>query len=283
MKIVVVGATGYIGSRLLAAGRIRGDVLGTSSRKGGTMAHLDLGTPGSFDYSEIFPGDAVFLAAAISSPDVCALQRDLAWAVNVSGTSEVIERVIARGARVVLFSSDTVYGARDDMFDEAAPCDPAGEYAIMKHEVEKRFLGSPLFKTFRLSYVFSRFDKFTQYLLNCQRSGTAAELFHPFYRAVVHLDDVISAALALADRWGEIATATVNAGGPEVVSRIDIAAAVRDAAAPGLAWTVATPPPDFFVNRPPAIRMRSPWMATLLGRPARSLSESAAVEFSPSA
>ncbi len=58
--------------------------------------------------------------------------------MNVTGTSNFIQSVIDRGARVVFFSRDTVYGEREDAFDESAVCNPAGEYAEMKREVEQR-------------------------------------------------------------------------------------------------------------------------------------------------
>ena len=99
--------------------------------------------------------------ASISAPDICAREHERAWSVNVTGTSEFISRTIERGGRVIFFSSDTVYGECEDPFDESALCKPAGEYAEMKHKVERRFIENPSFKSIRLSYVFSREDKFT--------------------------------------------------------------------------------------------------------------------------
>jgi hypothetical protein len=64
-----------------------------------------------------------------------------------------------------------------------------------------------------------------------------------------------------------------------VLSRSEIAQVIRDAAAPALTWKLSAPPPAFFVNRPGVIRMRSPHLARLLGRPARSLREAARLEF----
>jgi dTDP-4-dehydrorhamnose reductase len=42
----------------------------------------------------ILPGDVVFLTAAISAPDICAREHERAWAVNVTGSSELIDKVI---------------------------------------------------------------------------------------------------------------------------------------------------------------------------------------------
>ena len=87
MKLLVCGATGYIGRRLVAAALPRFTaVLGTSSTgKPGTLA-LDLAQPRAFDQGRLDAGDVVLLTAAISAPDVCANDRPRALRVNVTGS-----------------------------------------------------------------------------------------------------------------------------------------------------------------------------------------------------
>lgn len=143
--IFIVGATGYVGSALFANANKAGFTLGTSSSGGNNFLSLRLDAPSDFDYGKIRPDDVVLLTAAISAPDICAREHDRAWAVNVTGTSSFIQSVIERGARVVFFSSDTVYGEREDEFDEKAACNSVGEYAEMKREVEQRFSGNVSF------------------------------------------------------------------------------------------------------------------------------------------
>ena len=117
-KIIVVGASGYIGKQLYLNKLSTSVVYGTSSAGSTDLIRLQLDRPDEFDYGIIAPSDVVLLTAAISSPDICAREYDRAWAVNVTGTAEFIRRVMERGGRVVFFSSDTVYGERDDEFDE---------------------------------------------------------------------------------------------------------------------------------------------------------------------
>ena len=282
IKIMTVGATGYLGNALLSKANIYCSACGTSTTGTSGFLQLLLDSPSDFDYRIIGPDSVVFLTAALSSPDICANEHDRAWAVNVTGTSEFITKVMARGGRVVFFSSDTVYGERSDAVDEASEINPAGEYAEMKHEVEKRFLGNPLFKSIRLSYVFSREDKFTKYLIGCEERGEEADLFHPFYRAIVHRDDVVDGALTLADRWDEFPQQVINFGGPEVLSRIDFAECLKSAGIPSLRFKVTEPEEAFFKNRPKIIAMTSPILSNLLGRPARSLLDAAKIEFASS-
>jgi nucleoside-diphosphate-sugar epimerase len=287
-KNFVIGARGYIGRALFYTAKRERLVHGTtssaftSSSDKKDFLHLSLETPSDFNYTEINIGDVVFLAAAISAPDICAHEYDRAWAVNVTGTSSFIQSVIERGARVVFFSSDTVYGERKDEFDEEVVCTPAGEYAEMKREVEQRFSGNALFKAVRLSYVFSREDKFSCYLTGCAERNEEADLFHPFYRAIVHRDDVVEGALALAARWDEVPEQIINFGGPQVLSRIEFAECLRDAHLHNLRFKVTEPGADFFKNRPRVIAMTSPVLSKLLGRPPRNLFDAALMEFASS-
>ena len=279
MRLLIAGTSGYIGSPLLESAKVACYACGTSSMYVSGLQSLRLERPDDFDYSLIQPADVVLLSAAISAPDICAREHSRAWAVNVTGTSEFITQVISRGGRVVFFSSDTVYGERGDAFDETAKSNPAGEYAEMKAEVEKRFLGNPLFKSIRLSYVFSWEDKFTKYLSGCTERGEEAELFHPFYRAIVHRNDVVEGVLALAQRWDEFPQQVINFGGPEVLSRIDFAECLQRIALPGLRFRVTEPGDEFFKNRPRVIAMSSDILPKLLGRLSRTMAEAARVEF----
>ncbi len=281
MKLFVCGATGYIGRRLMerAAGL---QAVATSSRPGAGTLHLDLAQPEAFDAGPIEAGDLFVLAAAISSPDVCGREPERARAVNVTGALRTVERVRARGARVVFLSSDTVYGEQAEPFDEAMPCRPAGAYAAMKHEVERELLGDDGCRVLRLSYVFSAADRFTGYLRGCAAQGTEAEVFDPFVRAVVHREDVVEGLLALARPWdGLPAQRVFNFGGPAAISRREYVQTLRELAWPALRFRIVTPEPSFFENRPRCIAMASPGFAALLGRPPRSLAEATLIEKLP--
>lgn len=276
---MIVGASGYIGKLLYELAGARFQVFGTNTSGAGGLIPLRLDCPNDFDYSIIKPGDVVFLAAAISAPDVCAKEHQRSWAINVTGTSEFINKVMSRGGRVIFFSSDTVYGHRSDSFDEGATANPAGEYAVMKYEVEKRFLDNPLFKSVRLSYVFSKEDKFTQYLSRCNEMREEAEIFHPFYRAIIHRDDVIKGLLTLAQQWDIFTQNIFNFGGPEVVSRIDFAEALRSFAFANLQYRIKEPDDVFFKNRPRVIAMKSNILPRLLGGSHLNLIEATQIEF----
>jgi nucleoside-diphosphate-sugar epimerase len=281
MRVLIAGARGYIGSAASSTLRAGGcDVLPLASSPCEGFGWLDLGNPRSFGAIPVREGDFVLLLGGISSPDACAREPERVRRINVEGTIEFISSCMIRGARVIFFSSDTVYGERAEEFDESAGSNPAGEYALMKYEVESRFLGNAAFKTARLSYVFSREDKFTTYLLGCAERGQEADIFDPFCRAVVHRDDVVQGATALMRRWDEFAHPVINLGGPDVIARAEFAQILKGAVMPALRYRRVEPGSGFFLNRPRVIRMKSRLLASLLERPPRSLSDAARVEFS---
>ena len=280
-SVVIIGASGYLGCALYKAARKFGLVIGTSVSDD-KFLRLSLDEPENFDYDVVNEGDIVYMAAGISAPGICSQEPERAWKINVEGTSAVISNVLSAGARVIFLSSDTVYGERDEEVGESASCRPEDDYAVMKREVEGRFAERTTFKAIRLSFVFSYGDKFTAYLRGCADRRNVADVFHPFRRAVVHRDDVTEGMLVLGQRWNQFDQRVINFGGPEVISRIQFARTLRETVLPDLRYQSVDPGADFFKCRPRTIRMRSSYLASLLGRPSRSLRVAARLEFSGS-
>ncbi len=75
---------------------------------------------------------------AILVSDICVNEYERAWRVGVQGTSSFVQSAIDWGSRVVFFFSVAVFDEHLYEFDEKAVCNPAGEYAEMKREVEQK-------------------------------------------------------------------------------------------------------------------------------------------------
>jgi len=276
--ILYTGAGGGIAQRLAAAAPA-GRVLFTSS-SGAGQVRLDLTAPEEFDDAALRNVGLVVHAAAASSPDICRNQPELAHQINVAGAIAFIETCLRQDKHVIFFSSDTVYGDRQEPFHEDAETSPAGSYAAMKHAVERHFQGRAGFKAFRLSYVVWNGDKFTRYLRSCLQSGRPAELFDPFCRSAVHVDDLLQAVNALHARWDAFPGNVLNVCGPRMVSRAEMAEAFSRAAGGGLQTTVTTPEPAFFTNRPRYIHMCSRYFGQVLGHAPTSIDTMYRKEFS---
>ena len=234
---------------------------------------MNLATADKFDYGIVDSGDLVVHAAAISAPDICRDKPELAWSVNVEGTSLFIDKCLQRGANILFFSSDTVYRINGgSVINEDSPCAPQEPYGRMKHEVEKQFIGEPGFTTLRLSYVVSNFDKFTRYLRSCITENREAEIIRSFCRSAVAFHD-IAAAVKAAIRDKNIPSPIINACGPQLLSRMEIAQSYKASNAPNMRLIEIEPPEGFFDSRPSTIPLTSKYFSVLLGREPLSIAE----------
>ena len=278
-RMVIVGATGFIGESLAAAAREKFTVV-TMSRglRAKSDFPLDLSDPQSLEQVQLSSEDIVLFLAAQSSPDLCALDFEGAWAINVTGTAILINRALAAGARVLFCSTDSVYGEAENPVDELSPCHPVCPYGKMKRTIEEMFVGDPLFKAIRISYTFALLDKLTSYILSCYAQKKPVEVYEPFYRCIVYRDDVVRAFLALSEHWDTYPLPLLNAGGPERLSRIDVVESFKEAGLTSLEYRIVEAPPQFFQNRPRIVTMVSPHVEMLTGMRRRTLTEAAEIE-----
>jgi len=267
-KLFIVGKNSYIGKNL-------GNIVRqfpydvkfiTSHPEGGDDLFLDFNYPGDFNYSIIKESDYIILLAAISSPDICRNNFKMAFKINVEGTIYFIKNVLKRRARVLFFSSDTVYGNSDNHVTEFSETSPVGEYAKMKKEVEDNFKENINFKVFRLSYVFSKNDKFTSYLNYCCNNNTIAIIYHPIFRKVIYLQDVIDSVILIGEKWDHFDNQIFNLCGNELLSRINLSEIYREIVDKRLKISVVEPDEAFFNARPKVVNMKSVFLKNLLGR-----------------
>jgi GDP-4-dehydro-6-deoxy-D-mannose reductase len=133
VKLLVTGADGFVGGRLLARLAARGAEVVASDRH-----DLDVTDPARVrEAVAAARPDAVVHLAAISFVPAAEADRARAFRVNTLGTRHLLAAVAdeARRARVLLVSSSTVYGPAAPgaaPFDEAAPLRPQGAYARSK-------------------------------------------------------------------------------------------------------------------------------------------------------
>lgn len=138
MRIVVTGASGLLGRRLvdkLARGH---DVLGTSfSGKDNRFAPLDVTdaqqTAAFFERSR---PDVVVHAAAITDTDLCEVERAQAYKINVVGTVNVVDACRTLKSKLVHISSDFVFDGRNSPYDEKSGLSPINYYGETKAEAE---------------------------------------------------------------------------------------------------------------------------------------------------
>ena len=263
MKTALVGSSGYIAEFILK--RFSEETTIESvlklDRNAKSDAYLDLAEAEKFNYDLLNDIDYVVFTAAISGPDQCAKEYDACWKINVTGTSFFIKEAIKRNCRVLFFSSDAVFGDIPGMiYDEESETQAFTPYGKMKKAVEDEFKGEPNFKAIRLSYVASAKDRFYTYCLNCIKNNEIADIFHPFYRNVIVVSDVVNVVTYFAFHWNEYLPTFLNVAGKELVSRVRMADELNRFIGAKLKYTISMPGEDFFTNRPRITQMRSTYM-----------------------
>lgn len=235
MTVLVTGATGFIGRRLVTALADAGHRVVAASRAGTPVAGaaavpLDLADPATFTGLPSAVETVVHLAALI---DVRADNLDTARAINVAGTGRLVDYAAAAGARrFVHGSTGGVYGSGPVPFGEATPPRPVDRYGMTKAqaELEVSARAEPEVRVL-LRYAFpyalgtpNPIDGIARSVANGRPIRVRADggpRFNP-----IHVDDAVRmtvAACALDE------SATLNVAGREPTSFTEVATLLGDA------------------------------------------------------
>ena len=263
-NIIIFGASGYVGSNIRSY--FGDDNITFVSRTNKGDLNIDINKYDQFENLLIDSQTLLILLSAISSPDFCRQNFKEAYFTNVISTSRLIDFTLKRNGKVLFFSSDVVYGKKNIEFKEESVCNPIGEYAEMKRNVELKYLNNKNFKIIRPSYIFSLEDKFSKYLISSARSGEKVNIYHPLYRNIIFIDDLLEGTMKLIQNWNKIDFNIINFGGGKLLSRKDIANYYKKYFFNTLNIDITEPPLDFFDARPKVVNINSEKLEIILGR-----------------
>lgn len=219
LRILITGATGFLGGHVLAAVQAAGHVACATARSGGQVA-VDLAAPGMADaVVEALRPDVVLHLAAMARVADCELDAERAQRVNVDVAARLAQRF---GARLLAVSTDLVFDGRSAPYAATDPVSPLSAYAATKAAAEERvrLLGG---RVVRLPLLFgpdARARGATASLRRTWQSNDRAVLFTNEYRTPLHAGDAARALVGLAvDPSGPV---LVHLAGPERVSRWEL-------------------------------------------------------------
>lgn len=206
MRLIITGATGYLGQRLaLQAAREHDVVSGYSRRPGAVTA----GDPVRFDFSRPqtvkdtllelgLDGsrDAIIHTAAINPGG----DEDLMTTVNVAGSRAVAEAAAEAGVRLIQISTDVVHDGRSAPYDDHRRPTPLTPYAETKAQAEDEVAAihtdCVVVRT-SLIYGLHRPDRGTAGFMERLENGDKLKLFHDVIRQPIWVESLAKALVQL--------------------------------------------------------------------------------------
>ena len=286
-RVLVTGATGYLGQFVAArCARAGAEVARAARRAGGAGRgpgefRVDVASgEGLAELGRAFGRpDVVVNLAALSQPRACEADPAAAAAVNVP--SALLDW-LGDSLRDVLFvhaSTDQVYPGERACSLEGDAARPVNAYgrtkAAAEGEIRRR---APRHVILRSSIIFGPEPPvpvgrplFVQWIAGELRAGRRADFFEDEFRSPIYVRDWEEVVARLLDLWrggGEVPCGTFNLGGPERLSRVDMAAAVARVlgADPALVRACPAPPAaERGVASPADISMLSTALEDALG------------------
>ncbi|MFD5176917.1 SDR family oxidoreductase [Nocardia sp. NPDC058379] len=221
MRILVLGASGFVGGALFAQLGTRHEVVGTSRRGGSGLVPLDLADAGAVRALVADRVDVVIHTAGIV--DLAAAQRDpdAAFAINVAPMAALLDAVEDAGAKLVYLSTDNVFDGTRDTYDETALRTPINVYGCTKAAAEHRVLARAGHLVVRLPLVYGRSPRSDKFL--ARFAAPALEARTDIVGTPLYLPSLAPLLEQLLDETG-----VVHLAGREAVSRYDLLTRVRD-------------------------------------------------------
>lgn len=212
-RVLVIGASGLLGSKLMALARQKYQVVGTfnpeyDGKSDWRLEPLDIGSKDEVDrlFEKTRP-ELVILTAAMTNVDACEKQPLLANRVNATGPELVARACKRHGSRLVHVSTDYVFdGSKDRKYREDDVPRPISVYGSSKLAGEKAVLSTlPSAAVARPAVLYGwspleAKENFVTWVLKKLRAGEKATLFEDQRISPTFADDLAATLLELGER-----------------------------------------------------------------------------------
>lgn len=248
-RVLLTGATGYLGHHVESQIRARGLELVIAGRRAADVP-LDLADPASIQGAlESVEPDLILNLAAVSSVGICETEPDLAE----RGNRDAPAVLAGSGLRLLHVSTDLVFGGDRAPYASTATPDPLNVYGRTKAQGEAAVdAGGGL--VVRLPLLFGPSFDGCRGATDMIRGEQRVSLYTNEYRTPLHVAD---AATALVDLLLTDRTGVLHVAGQERVSRWDFGC--RFTAVAGIAADHIVPGECDDPTRPRDVSLVSDW------------------------
>lgn len=223
MRILIVGASGYVGGALWRDLSQRHEVVGTySARAVPGLRRLDLREEGALREALSAGFELVVHAAGLVDLSAAEQQPELARELNTASVATLRDAVRGTPTRIVLFSTDNVFDGTAEEYTEDSPRGPVNVYGRTKAAAEDALHVDEGHLVVRIPLVYGHSPLADRFLDRFRAAETRAR--EDVVCAPLYLPSLAPALEQLWDRTG-----TLHLGGPEVVTRYTLMSRIAEA------------------------------------------------------
>lgn len=230
MRILITGASGFIGSHFGSAMSLKEEILGFIFRSQKPLP-FPVKTVNLLDQSSVkaavddFRPEIIVHCAAMTSVLACEASPDDAYQLNTDAASTLARLADSAGAKLIFLSSDQVYSGSKGAYIESDDPHPVNCYGRTKLSAEEIVLNlNSANLVVRSNSVVGPSlgwgESFSGWILSSVRANKPLRLFSDQYRSPIHIRRMVEV-LTAACKMDFIGL--LNVGGPKRMSRADTA------------------------------------------------------------
>jgi dTDP-4-dehydrorhamnose reductase len=232
-KVLVTGASGLLGSKLVVAARTFFEVIPTHRSTPLAKDSIKIDITDFSQVSQILSSvhpDCVVHTAAMTNVDKCETDRENAWKINAIGTGNLATLCGKSNAKLVYVSTDYVFDGDKGFYTEEDPTNPVNYYGLTKLEGENRVKENCRdYLIARTSVLYGwhpQKPNFATWVINSLKNSTPIKVMDDHFNSPTLADNL---AEIIVEMLQKDLRGTYHTAGDERISRYEFARRIAEA------------------------------------------------------